>query len=91
MCNLILNMLEHVEHHGEGVEHVPSVQHVDVAADQNVNAHDVEFLGKKNACYVVLVLNYKLVIVKREKKYANLSHLLVLEIEPPLVQQPPPP
>jgi hypothetical protein len=61
-------MSEHVEHHAEGVEHVPSVQHVDVAADQNVNVHDVALSGKKNACYVVLVLNYRLVTVKKKKK-----------------------
>ena len=56
-CILFLNILEHVEHHGEGVEHVPSVQHVEVSSDQNVNVHDVAFSGKKNACYVVPVLN----------------------------------
>ena len=86
---LFLNISEHVEHHAEGVEHVPSVQHVSVATDQNVNVHDVSLSGKKNACYVVLVLNYRLVIVnKKEKEYANLSCLLVLATEPPLVQQP---
>ena len=63
-----MNILEHVEHHAKGVEHVPSVQHVDVEADQNVNVHDVALLGKKNACYVVLVLNYKIVIVKKRKR-----------------------
>ena len=41
MCILFLNISEHVEHHGEGVEHVPSVQHVDVVADKNFNVHDV--------------------------------------------------
>ena len=56
-CILFLNISEHVERHGEGVEHVPSVQHVDVVVDQNVNVHDVALSGKKNACYVVLVLN----------------------------------
>ena len=60
-----MNISEHVEHHAEGVEHVPSVQHVDVVADQNVNVHDVALSGKKNACYVVLVLNYRLVTVKK--------------------------
>lgn len=63
-----MNISEHVEHHGEGVEHVPSVQHVDVVADQNVNVHDVALLGKKNACYVVLVLNYRLVSDKKRTK-----------------------
>ena len=29
--------------------------------------------------------------MKKEKEYANLSHLLVLAIEPPSVQQPPTP
>ena len=82
-----MNISEHVEHHAEGVEHVPSVQHVDVAADQNVNVHDVALSGKKNACYVLLV-NEILVTVKKEKEYANLTHLLVITIEPPLVQQP---
>ena len=38
------------------------------AADQNVNVHDVALSGKKNACYVVLVLNYRLVTVKKKKK-----------------------
>ena len=61
-------MSEHVEHHAEGVEHVPSVQHVDVAADQNVNVHDVALSGKKNACYVVLLLNYRLVTARKSKK-----------------------
>ena len=55
MCNLFSNILEHVEHYGERVEHVPSVQHVDIAADQNINVHDVELSGEKNACYVVLL------------------------------------
>ena len=55
MCILFLNISEHVEHHGEGVEHVPSVKHVDMVVEQNVNVHDVEFLGNKNACYVVLL------------------------------------
>ena len=55
MCFLFLNILEHIEHHGEGVEHVPSLQHADVAADQNVNVHDVELSSKKNACHVVLL------------------------------------
>ena len=68
MCILFLNILEHVEHYGEGVEHVPSVQHVDVVGDQNVNVHDVPFSSKKNACYVVLVLNYILVRVKKRKR-----------------------
>ena len=68
MCILFLNISEHVEHHAEGVEHVPSVQHVDVAADQNVNVHDVAFSGKKNAFYVVLVLNYRLVTVRKRKR-----------------------
>jgi hypothetical protein len=87
-----LNISEHVEHHAEGVEHVPSVQHVDVAADQNVNVHDVALSGKKNACYVVLVLNYSLELqLKKDKEYANLSHSLVLATDPPLVQQPPAP
>ena len=45
-------MSEHVEHHGEGVEHVLSVQHVDMATAQNVNVHDVAFLGKK--MYIML-------------------------------------
>ena len=49
-CIIFLNISEHVEHRVEGVDHVPSVQHVDVAVDQNVNVHYVEFLGKKNAC-----------------------------------------
>ena len=62
-----------------------------MAADQNVNVHDVALSGKKNTCYVVLVLNYRLVMVKKEKEYANLTHLLVLATEPPLVQQPPAP
>ena len=62
-----MNFLEHVEHHAKGVEHVPSVQHVDVAADQNVNVHDVALSGKKNACYVVLVLNYRHVTIKKRK------------------------
>ena len=79
MCILFLNILEHVEHHGKGVEHVPSGQHDGVAANQNVNVHDVALSGKKNACYVVLILNYRLVTVeKRKKEYANLSHLLLL-------------
>ena len=60
-------MSEHVEHHVEGVEHVPSVQHVDVAADQNVNVHDVALSGKKNACYVLLV-DEILVTVKEKRK-----------------------
>ena len=68
MYNLFFDILEHVEHHGEGVEHVLSVQHVEVAEDQNVNVHDVALSGKKNACYVVLVLNYKLVAVKKRKR-----------------------
>ena len=55
MCNLFLNILEHVEHHDEGVDHVLHVQHVDMATDQNANVHDVAFLAKKNACYVVLL------------------------------------
>ena len=63
-----MNILEHVEHHAERVDHVPSVQHVDAVADQNVNVHDVALSGKKNAFYVVLVLNYRLVIVKKKKK-----------------------
>ena len=63
-----MNISEHVEHHAEGVDHVPSVQHVDVAADQNVNVHDVALSGKKNACYVVLILNYRLVIVRKRKR-----------------------
>ena len=63
-----MNISEHVEHHAEAVEHVPSVQHVDVAADQNVNVHDVALSGKKNACYVVLVLNYRLAIVEKRKR-----------------------
>ena len=67
-CIIFLNISEHVEHHAEGVEHVPSVQHVDMAENQNVNVHDVAFSGKKNACYVVLVLNYRLVIVKKIKR-----------------------
>ena len=50
MYNLFLNTLEHVEQ----VEHVQSVQHVEVVVDQNVIVHDVELLGKKKACYVVL-------------------------------------
>ena len=62
-CILFLNISKKVEHHGEGVDHVPSVQHIEVAVDQNVNVNDVALSGKKNACYVVLVLNYKLVIV----------------------------
>ena len=66
-CIIFLNISENVEHHGEGVEHVPSVQHVDVATDQNVNIRDLELLGKKNTCYVVLVLNYRLVTVKKRK------------------------
>ena len=61
-------MLEQVENHGDGVENVPSAQYVDVAVDQNVDVHDVALPGKKNACYVVLVLNYRLVIVKKRKK-----------------------
>ena len=68
-----MNILEHVEHHGEGVEHVTSVQHVDVAEDQNVNAHDVALLGKKNACYVVLVLNYILVTIKKRKRVCQFN------------------
>ena len=68
MCILFLNISEHVEHHAEGVDHVPSVQHVDTVVDQNVNVHDVALLGKKNACYVVLVRNYKLVTVRKRKK-----------------------
>ena len=68
MCILFLNILEHVEHHAEGVDHVTSVQHVDVVADQNVNVHDVALLGKKNAFYVVFVLNYRLVTVRKRKK-----------------------
>ena len=63
-----MNISEHVEHHGEGVEHVPSVQHVELAVDQNVNVHDVALSGKKNACYVVPVLNYILVTVKKRKR-----------------------
>ena len=50
-----MNILEHVEHHGEGVEHVPSIQHVVVVVDQNFIVHDVALSGKKNACYVLLV------------------------------------
>ena len=88
MCNLFLNILEQVEHHGEGVECVLSVQNVDMMVDQNVNVHDVAFLGKKNACYVVLVLNYILVIVKKENEYANLTHLLLTATKPPIVQHP---
>ena len=68
MCNIFLNILEHVEYHGEGVKHVPIVQYVDMAVDQNINVHDVALSGKKNACYVVLVLNYRLVIVKKRKR-----------------------
>ena len=66
-------MSEHVEHHVEGVEHVPSVQHVDVAVDQNVNVHDVALSGKKNACYVVLVLNYILVTIKKRKRVCQFN------------------
>lgn len=55
MYNLFKNIIEHVEHYSEGVEHVPSVQHVVVATDQNVNVHDVALSGKKNAYYVVLL------------------------------------
>ena len=66
-CILFLNISEHVEHHAEGVEHA-SVQHVDMAADQNVNVHDVALSGNKNAFYVVLVLNYRLVTVKKRKR-----------------------
>ena len=61
-------MSEHVEHHAEGVEHVPSVQYVDMVEYQNVNVHDVAFSGKKNACYVVLILNYRLVTVRKRKR-----------------------
>ena len=50
-----MNSLEHVENHGEWVEHVRNVQHVEVATDQNVIVHDVALWSKKNACYVVLV------------------------------------
>ena len=50
-----MNISEHVEHHGEGVEHVPSVQHIKVAVDQNVIVHDVPLSSNKNACYVLLV------------------------------------
>ena len=46
MYLFFLNILKHVEHHGEGAEHVPSVQHGYVVADQNVNVHDVALLGK---------------------------------------------
>ena len=63
-----MNFPEHVEHHAKGVEHVPRVQHVGMAIDQNFNVHDVALSGKKNACYVVLVLNYRLVTVKKKKK-----------------------
>ena len=65
-------------------KHVPSVQHVEVVADQNVIVHDVALSGKKNAWYVLLV-NEILVTVKKEKEYVNLTHLLVIVIEPPLV------
>ena len=68
MCILFLNISKHVEHHVEGVDHVPSVQHVDAVANQNVNVHDVAFSGKKNAFYVVLILNYKLVTVRKRKR-----------------------
>ena len=54
-------------------------------ADQNVNVQDVTLSGKKNACYVVLALNYRFLIVKKEKECANLTQLLVLATEPPLV------
>ena len=67
MCNLFLNILEHVEHHGEQVEHVRSVQHVEVSVDQNFIVHDLALLGKKHECYVLLV-NEILVIVKKKKK-----------------------
>ena len=43
--------------------------------------------GKKNACHVLLA-NEILVTVKKIKRVYNLTHLLVLAIEPPLVQQP---
>ena len=58
MCNLFLNILEHVEHHGEGLEYVPSIQHVDVAMDQNVNVYDVALSGKKNACILYYLIKY---------------------------------
>ena len=70
---LFLNISKHVEHHAEGVEHVPSVQHVDVAVDQNVNVHDVAFSSNKNACYVVLVLNYRLVTIKNIKRVCQFN------------------
>ena len=76
MCIRFLNILENVL----------SVQHVDMVVDKNVNVHDVALSGNKNACYFVLELNYMLVTFKKEKKNANLTHLLVLAIEPPLVQ-----
>lgn len=66
MCNLFLNISEHVEHHGEWVEHDQSVQHVAVVEDQEVIIHDVALLGKKNA-WNVLLLNEILVIVKKRK------------------------
>ena len=72
MSTLLLNILEHVEHHGEGVEHVPRVQHVDVVVDKNVNVHDVAFSGKKNACYVVL-LNQILVTDEKRKRVCQLN------------------
>ena len=55
-----------------------------MASDQNVIIHDVALSSNKNVCYVLLV-NEVFVIVKK-KEHANLTHLLVIAIEPPLVQ-----
>ena len=65
MCNLFWKILEHVEHHGEGVEHGPCVHHVEVAAGQNVIVHDVALSSKKNACCVLLVNE---ILVTKKKK-----------------------
>ena len=80
-----MNISEHVEHHAEGVDHVPSVQHVDALANKNVYVHDVAFSSKKNAFYVVLILNYRLVTVRKRKRVCQFIPLFVLATEPPLV------
>ena len=50
-----MNILEHVEYHGEGVENVWSVHHVEVVAYENIIVYDVAFSGNKTTCYVLLV------------------------------------
>ena len=51
------------------MEHVRSVQHIEVATDQNFIVHNVALLSKKNACYVLLV-NEILVAEKNKKSMA---------------------